>query len=117
MTKVLGTQLQAGVSLAYGGVEMQSATETAAGELKLYRDANGEICSVYAVDGDETECTFEGLLKTSGYTAKDVGDSVSISGAQGSGSWVVSAWEEVYSNDEVTKVRGTAHSYVLASGS
>ena len=114
---VTGTELATGMPLVISGLEGQSGQKSAGGELKTYRNKDGEICSLYAVDADESDIQFEGLLKTSGYTAKDVGDEVTITGVTlpTGGKCLVEEWEEVYQNDEVTKVRGKAHIYVVAA--
>lgn len=114
---VTGTQLQTGMPLEIAGIEGQSGGESAGGELKPYRDHTGSVCSLYSVDENEKDITFEGLLKKTGYTAKDVGDEVTITGVTlpTGGKCLVQTWEEVYQNDEVVKVRGTAHVYVVAS--
>ena len=111
---VTGTELATGMPLVISGLEGQSGQKSAGGELKTYRNKDGEICSLYAVDADESDVQFEGLMKTSGYTAKDVGDEVTITGVTlpTGGKCLVEEWEEVYQNDEVTKVRGKAHIYI-----
>ena len=114
---VAGETLAVGMFDPGNGIEGQSGQKSAGGELKTYRNKDGEICSLYAVDADESDIQFEGLLKTSGYTAKDVGDPITITGVTipTGGQCLVEEWEEVYQNDEVTKVRGKAHIYVVAS--
>ena len=112
-----GVELQTGMFDPGNGIEGQSGSKSAGGELKTYRNKDGEICSLYAVDEDESDIQFEGLLKTSGYTPKDVGDPITISGVTipPGGQCLVEEWEEVYQNDDVTKVRGKAHIYIVAS--
>ena len=114
---VTGKTLAVGMFDPGNGIEGQSGQKSAGGELKTYRNKDGEICSLYAVDADESDVQFEGLLKTSGYEAKDVGDPITITGVSipTGGQCLVEEWEEVYQNDEVTKVRGKAHIYVVAS--
>ena len=116
---VTGQQLQTGMPLVVAGLEGQSGGKSAGGSLKTYRNKDGEICSLYAVDAEESEVTFEGLMKTSGYTPKDVGDEVTVTGVTlptvsgCTAKLLVEEWEEVYQNDEVTKVRGKAHIYIV----
>ena len=112
-----GVELETGMFDPGNGIEGQSGQRSAGGELKTYRNKDGEICSLYAVDADESDIQFEGLLKTSGYTDKDVGDPITISGITlpTGGQCLVEEWEKVYQNDEVTKVRGKAHIYVVAA--
>ena len=112
-----GVELETGMFDPGNGIEGQSGQKSAGGELKTYRNKVGEICSLYAVDSDESDIQFEGLMKTSGYEAKDVGATITITGVTlpTGGKCLVEEWEEVYQNDEVTKVRGKAHIYVIAS--
>ena len=112
-----GVELQVGMFDPGNGIEGQSGQKSAGGELKTYRNKDGEICSLYAVDADESDIQFEGLLKTQGYKAKDVGDPITISGVTvpSGGQCLVEEWEEVYQNDDVTKVRGKAHIYIVAA--
>ena len=123
LAHVIGKTLATGMPLVYTGVEGQSGQQSAGGELKTYRNKDGEICSLYAVDADESDVQFEGLLKTSGYTAKDVGDEVTITGitlptvSGCTAKLLVEDWEEVYQNDEVVKVRGKAHVYICKNTS
>jgi len=111
MTKVTGETLVPGMIAAPTGIEGQSGTKAAGGELKPYRDKDGKFCSLYVLDEDDVEITFEGLMKTAGYAAKEVGDQLTLDSVTG----YVTAWEEVYSNEDVTKVRGTMHKYTMAS--
>ena len=114
---VTGKTLETGMFDPGNGIEGQNGQKSAGGELKTYRNKAGEICSLYAVDADESDIQFEGLLKTAGYTAKDIGDPITITGVTlpTGGQCLVEDWEEVYSNEDVTKVRGKAHIYIVAS--
>ena len=123
LAHVIGKTLATGMPLVYTGVEGQSGQQSAGGELKTYRNKDGEICSLYAVDADESDVQFEGLLKKTGYEAKDVGDEVTITGitlptvSGCTAKLLVEDWEEVYQNDEVVKVRGKAHVYICKNTS
>lgn len=113
-----GEELQTGMFDPGNGIEGQSGQKSAAGELKTYRNKGGDICSLYVVDQNEFDITFEGLMKKAGYEPKDVGDP--LTGVSGvtippGGKLLVQEWEEVYSNEDVVKVRGKAHLYILAA--
>ena len=122
---VIGKKLATGMPLVYTGVEGQSGQQSAGGELKTYRNKDGEVCSLYAVDADESDVQFEGLMKTQGYFERDVGDDITslvtgitlptVSGR--TAKLLVEEWETVYQNDEVTKVRGKAHTYICKNDS
>lgn len=99
MEKKIGKTLQTGVDASgIGGVHEQSSTKSAAGELKVYKDRNGNDISVYVVD-KHTEYSFEAILEAS-VPDKDIGDSVTLNGITG----VVTKWEKTAQNDDVKKV-------------
>ena len=117
LTKALGRDLAVGMFDPGNGVEGQDGTKVAGGSLKTYRNKDGEIDTLYAVDADEFDVTFTGLMKKTGYTAKDKGDPITISGVTlpTGGALLVEEWREMWQNDEVVKVQGKAHCYVVAS--
>lgn len=99
MEKKIGKTLQTGVDASgIGGVHEQSSTKSAAGELKVYKDRNGNDISVYVVD-KHTEYSFEAILESS-VPDKDIGDSVTLNGITG----VVTKWDKTAQNDDVKKV-------------
>lgn len=99
MEKKIGKTLQTGVDASgIGGVHEQSSTKSAAGELKVYKDRNGNDISVYLVD-KHTEYSFEAILESS-VPDKDIGDSVTLNGITG----VVTKWDKTAQNDDVKKV-------------
>jgi len=99
MTKVLGTALQTGVTASgISGVHEQSATKSQAGELKTYKDKDGQTISVYAVDR-HLEYSFEALIASS-VSDKQIGDRTTVAGITG----VVTKWDVTESNEDVKKV-------------
>ncbi len=99
MEKKLGKNLQTGVSASgLGGVHEQSATKSAAGELKVFKDRTGKDISVYVVDKHK-EYSFEAILESS-VEDRQIGDSVSLGGVSG----VVTKWDVTESNEDVKKV-------------
>ena len=99
MEKKLGTALQTGVTASgIPGVHEQSARKSSAGELKVYKDKDGNDLAVYAVDKHK-EYTVEALLQANA-PDKDIGDVTTIGGLTG----VVTSWEVSESNEDVKKV-------------
>ena len=72
MTKKAGTALQFGVKPVSGCVA-QSGSTSAGGELKTYRDENGNYLALY-LDDEHTEVSFEGILKQGQAANKKIGD-------------------------------------------
>ena len=99
MQKKLGVTLQTGVTASgISGVHEQSSTKSAAGELKVYKDKDGNDISVYVVDKHK-EYSIEAILQSS-VSDKDIGDTVTIAGITG----VVTKWDVSESNEDVKKV-------------
>ena len=99
MQKKLGTTLQTGVTASgISGVHEQSSTKSSAGELKVYKDKDGNDISVYVVDKHK-EYSIEAILQSS-VSDKDIGDTVTIAGITG----VVTKWDVSESNEDVKKV-------------
>ena len=99
MQKKLGTTLQTGVTASgISGVHEQSSTKSSAGELKVYKDKDGNDISVYVVDKHK-EYSIEAILQSS-VSDKEIGDTVTIAGITG----VVIKWDVSESNEDVKKV-------------
>lgn len=99
MQKKLGATLQTGVTASgISGVHEQSSTKSSAGELKVYKDKDGNDISVYVVDKHK-EYSIEAILQSS-VSDKDIGDTVTIAGITG----VVTKWDVSESNEDVKKV-------------
>ena len=106
MEKVLGTDLATGVTATgIDGIHEQSATKSAKGELKTYKDKDGNDIAVYATD-KHNEYSFEALLESS-VADKEVGDTTTIGGVTG----VITQWDIVEKNDDVKLVRGAIRTY------
>ena len=102
--------LKAGTALKFGAPEVsvginQSGTTTAGGDLRVYKDHNGNDISIYLND-DHTEATFDALLEASA-TMKKIGDEFSIGDVSGR----ITAWTINWSNEEVARVSGTIRTY------
>jgi len=99
MTKAIGKNLQTGVtSSGISGVHEQSATKTSAGELKTYKDKDGNDIAVYVTDRHK-EYSFEALIETS-VQDKNIGETATVGGITG----VITKWDVTESNDDVKKV-------------
>ena len=114
MTKKAGTELATGIA-SINGMTAQSGSKAAGGELKVYRNEDGDVLSIY-LDDDHSEVKFEGLLASSqvtGATGKKIGDQFSALGVTG----YLTAWEVQWTNDDVSKVSGSLRNYTIpASG-
>lgn len=107
LTKVIGQDLQFGVtSSGLNNVLEQSATRTKLGELKEFKDKDGNTVSVYKTsDTSREEISFEAILK--GDADYKIGDSCTIMGKQG----VVSKFDIIESNEDAKKVSMTIRTY------
>ena len=105
MTKKAGTELQFGVKPVSGCVA-QGGSTTAGGELKTYRDENGNYLALY-LDDDHTEVSFEGILKIGQAPNKKIGDKFEALGVSG----YLTAWQVQWSNNDVAKVSGSLRDY------
>ena len=99
MEKALGTALQTGVdATGISGVHEQTSGKNAAGEIKYYYDAEGDMLSIYTWDKHD-EYSFEALLETS-VEDKEIGDSITINEE----TCVVTQWYVSARNDDVKRV-------------
>jgi hypothetical protein len=113
MTKVAGAELKVGVG-TISGMVAQSKTATAGGELREYRDEDGNVFSLYLYD-DHEQISFEGLLKASDADAlKKKGSTITVDSV----TYYISDYQVQYTNNDVSKVSGSARTYPdLASSS
>ena len=105
MTKKAGAALQFGVKPVSGCVA-QSGSASAGGELKTYRDENGNYLALY-LDDEHTEVSFEGILKQGQAANKKIGDRFEALGVTG----YLTAWQVQWSNNDVAKVSGSLRDY------
>lgn len=106
MEKVLGTTLATGVTATgLTGVHEQSATKSAKGETKVYKDKDGNDIAVYVTDKHD-EYSFEALLEST-VEDKEIGETTTIGGVTG----VVTQWDIVEKNDDVKLVRGAIRTF------
>lgn len=111
MSKVAGAELQFGVG-TISGMVAQSKTASAGGELREYRDESGNVFSVYLFD-DHEQISFEGLLKASdAATLKKKGATITIDSV----TFYITDYQVQFTNNDVSKVSGTARTYPDISG-
>lgn len=113
MTKVAGTELKTGC-LTLTGMVAQSVSQTAGGELREYRDEDGDVFSLYLYDGHD-QISFEGLLKsTDAATLKTKGSTIVVD----STTYYITDYTVQFTNNDVSKVSGSARTYPdISSGS
>lgn len=108
MKKVAGTELATGMS-KIDGMVAQSGSKSAGGELKVFKDEDGNVMTLY-VDDEHSEVSFEGLLKGDA-AEKKIGDSFSACGVTG----YITAWTVSWTNDDVSKVSGSLRDYAITA--
>lgn len=113
MEKVAGTELSVGC-LELTGMVAQSVTKQAGGELREYRDEDGNVFSLYLYDGHE-KISFEGLLTAAqAASLKTKGSTISVD----STTYYIEDYQVQFTNNDVSKVSGSARTYPdLSSGS
>lgn len=103
MVHKAGTALQTGATACpVANTHTQSDTRSAAGELKIYRNASGADLSAYVTDPHE-EMTFDAILEAS-VTDKEIGDIVTIGEGSSAKKYIVTQWQVTESNEDVKKV-------------
>lgn len=99
MVHKAGTALQTGATASpVANTYTQTDTRSAAGELRIIHDEDGEDLSAYVTDPHD-EMTFEAVLAAS-VTDKEIGDIVTI----GTKKYFVTQWQVSESNEDVKKV-------------
>ena len=112
MEKVAGTELNTGC-LVLTGMVAQTVTKQAGGELREYRNESGNVFSLYLYDGHE-KISFEGLLSAAqAATLKTKGSTIAVD----STTYYIEDYQIVFTNNDVSKVSGSARTYPdLSSG-
>ena len=106
MVKAIGVELATGVTATgLSGIHEQSATKSAKGETKVYKDKDGNDISVYVTDKHD-EYSFEALIESSA-DDMEIGETTTIGGVTG----VVTQWDIVEKNDDVKLVRGAIRTF------
>lgn len=112
LVKKAGVELQTGATdSGISGAYTQTSGREAAGELKIYRDEDGEDISAYVADPHK-ELSFEAVLAST-VADKEIGDPITIDGH----SFLVTQWRVTESNNDVKKVSiGARSTDITASG-
>ena len=117
MTKKAGAELKTGC-LTLTGMVAQSVTKTAGGEIREYRDEDGNVFSLYLYDGHD-QISFEGLLKaTDAEALKEKGSTIVVAEGNANVTYYITDYSVQFTNNDVSKVSGSARTYPdIASGS
>lgn len=103
MTKKLGKALQTGVTgSGIAGLHEQTGNNSAGGELKIYRDKDGNTLSVYAADVHKVY-SWTALIEAD-VPDKEIGDPISLVVGNNTIQACVTQWEVTEQNDEVKRV-------------
>lgn len=105
LVKKAGVEFEAGMFAVDGNIA-QSGSKAAAGEIRVYRNEEGQVFSIYKVDAGSKTVQFEGLLAASATLPKK-GDTIEIDDK----TYYVDSAELVYQSDEAKKIRVTAKLY------
>ena len=118
MVKKAGAELKTGC-LQLTGMVAQSVTKTAGGEIREYRDEDGNVFSLYLYDGHD-QISFEGLLQsTDAETLKSKGSTIEITEGSTTVTYYITDYSVQFTNTDVSKVSGSARTYpdIASSGS
>ena len=111
LIKKAGTELETGIGISISGAALQSAKKDAGGELKVYRDEDGNELALYLFDG-HTALSFEGLLPAaSALGLKEKGSTISVTDGSSSVTYYVETCEVQWTNDDVARVSVSARTY------
>jgi len=105
MRKLKGTDLETGID-AVDGCVAQSGSTSSDGEIKSYRDENGDYIALY-IDDEHKSAKFSGILKAGQASNKKKGDDFSVFGIDG----ILEEWNVEWSNNDVAKVSGSVREY------
>lgn len=112
LVKKAGVELQTGATdSGISGTYTQTSGREAAGELKIYRDEDGEDISAYVADPHK-ELTFEAVLAST-VADEEIGNPITINGH----TFLVTQWRVTESNDDVKKVSIGARSTDITASS
>lgn len=105
MVKKAGTEFQKGMFAVDGNIS-QSGSKKSNGKIRVFRDKDGAVASVYKVDAGSKQVTFEGLLEGSASLPKK-GDTITVDGI----TYYVESANLIYQCDDAQKIRVTANLY------
>ena len=105
MVKKAGTEFETGMFEVTGQIN-QSGSKKSTGQIRVFRNEEGAVASVYKVDAGSKQVTFEGLLQASATLPKK-GDEIEIDDV----TYYVESADLIYKNDDAQKIRVTANLY------
>ena len=105
MVNKAGTEFQKGMFEVEGRIN-QSGSKKSSGQIRVFRNEQGSVASVYKVDAGSKQVTFEGLLQASATLPKK-GDEIEIDDV----TYYVESADLIYKNDDAQKIRVTANLY------
>ena len=105
MAKKAGTEFETGMFSVVDNIA-QSGSKKSTGQIRVFRNEDGEVASVYKVDAGSKQVQFEGLLESSATLPKK-GDTITID----DDTYYVESADLIYKNDDAQKIRVTANLY------
>ena len=105
MVKKAGTEFEKGMFAVDGNIA-QSGSKKSSGQIRVFRNEDGAVASVYKVDAGSKQVTFEGILEASASLPKK-GEDITIDDV----TYYVESAELIYKNDDAQKIRVTANLY------
>ena len=105
MVKKAGTEFKKGMFAVDGNIA-QSGSKKSTGQIRVFRNEEGAVASVYKVDAGSKQVQFEGLLAASATLPKK-GDTIKIDSV----TYYVESADLIYKNDDAQKIRVTANLY------
>lgn len=109
MVNVTGTEFKTGASAVVTediANITQSGSKKSSGQIRVFRNEEGEVASVYKVDAGSKQIQFEGILEASASLPKK-GDDIEVDGV----TYYVESADLIYKNDDAQKIRVTANLY------
>ena len=105
MVNKAGTAFEKGMFVVDDNIA-QSGSKKSTGQIRVFRDEEGAVASVYKVDAGSKQVQFEGLLQ-SGAALPKKGDTITIDDVD----YYVESADLIYKNDDAQKIRVTANLY------
>lgn len=107
-----GVQVEYGaptISVGSGDIIVQSGSHSKEGELKEYKDENGNVCTIVRV-GDYDQFQFEGIVAAD-VTDKKKGEAITLVWGETTYQLRVSSWTVNWSNEDAKKISVSARTY------
>ena len=105
MVNKAGTEFETGMFTVDDNIA-QSGSKKSSGQIRVFRNEEGAVASVYKVDAGSKQITFEGLLAASAALPKK-GEKITVDDVD----YYVESADLIYKNDDAQKIRVTANLY------